>query len=328
MAIYERGIDASRYQGTVNWAAVAAAGVQFAILRVGSSNGGSPYVDPYFHRNVNAARAAGLKTGAYYFTYARTEEQAAAELETFLPALEGLQMEYPVFVDVESSALTGLGRTRLTGLVRYAMDILNQRGWLPGWYTYTAFAQQYLDVAALAEYPLWVADYRGYVGLDAEYALWQYSSTGRVDGVDGNVDLNYSYRNFLPLLQQQGLNGFGGGGPVMIPVSGKELEVTSTRTEYFDSPDVNDVVGYLPLGRYTATAVSDAPWQGYRWATFLYGDAEYWTALLDDRVRLVDAQTGSCAAEGALAELRGRVSLAGDLLDEALELLEEEEPQA
>ena len=117
------------------------------------------------------------------------------------------------------------------------------------------------------------------------------------------------------------------GEMYLVNVHGKELEVTSTRTEYFDSPDVNDVVGYLPLGRYTATAVSDAPWQGYRWATFLYGDAEYWTALLDDRVRLVDAQTGSCAAEGALAELRGRVSLAGDLLVEARELLEEEEPQ-
>ncbi|MBQ8647106.1 MAG: endolysin [Oscillospiraceae bacterium] len=325
MAIYERGMDVSRYQGTVNWAAVAAAGMQFVLVRVGSSNGGQPYVDPYFRRNVEGARAAGLKTGAYYFTYARTEEQVAAELETFLPALEGLRMEYPVFVDVEADSLAGLGRARLTGLVKYAMDILDQRGWLPGWYTYTAFAQQYLDAAALADYPLWIADYRGYVGLAAAYDLWQYTAAGQVDGVDGNVDLNYSYRNFLPLLQQAGLNGFG-GGPAMTPVSGKVLEVTDARTEYFASPDVNDVVGYLPLGQYPAQAVSDGAWQGYRWATFLYGDTEYWTALLADRVRLVDApgdtDGGDAAAE--LADLRERVARAGDLLAEALDLLDGE----
>ena len=152
MAVYERGIDVSRYQGLVNWPAVAGAGIQFAMVRIGSSNGGAAYVDPYFQRNVQGAHDAGMKVGAYYFTYAKTREQVNTELETFLSALTGLRLEYPVFVDVESHQLTGLGRQLLTELVRYAMDILDQSGWLPGYYTYTAFAQQYLDTQALAAY--------------------------------------------------------------------------------------------------------------------------------------------------------------------------------
>ena len=71
-----------------------------------SSNNNGVYVDPYFLQNVNGAHAAGLRVGAYYYTYARTERAVAGELTTFLNALEGLQLEYPVFVDVEASSLT------------------------------------------------------------------------------------------------------------------------------------------------------------------------------------------------------------------------------
>src|SRR5699024_2739558 len=129
MAVYQNGIDVSRYQGSVNWAQVAAAGKQFAIVRIGSSNSGGLYVDPYFLQNVSGAHAAGLRVGAYYYTYARTQSAVADELSTFMNVLQGLQLEYPVFVDVEDASLTDLGRTRLTGLVRYAMDILYQRKW-------------------------------------------------------------------------------------------------------------------------------------------------------------------------------------------------------
>ena len=135
MAVYQNGIDVSRYQGSVNWAQVAAAGKQFAIVRIGSSNSGGLYVDPYFLQNVSGAHAAGLRVGAYYYTYARTQSAVANELSTFLNVLQGLQLEYPVFVDVEDASLTDLGRTRLTGLVRYAMDILYQRKWYGGWYS-------------------------------------------------------------------------------------------------------------------------------------------------------------------------------------------------
>ena len=185
MSVYETGIDVSRYQGTVEWPQVAASGKQFVICRIGSSNSGGVYVDPYFVQNVNGAHGAGLKVGAYYYTYAKTQNEVNRELEVFMAALEGMELEYPVFVDVENSTLQSVGRVVLTDLVIYAMDILYQRGWYAGWYSYTNFANNYLDTSRLAAYPCWIADYRGYVGYSGSYDLWQYSSTGTVNGVTG-----------------------------------------------------------------------------------------------------------------------------------------------
>ena len=154
MALFQNGIDVSRYQGNINWGRVAAAGKQFAIVRVGSGNSGGLYVDPYFLQNVNGAKAAGLRVGAYYYTYARTRAAVANELTTFLNVMDGLQLEYPVFVDVEDSSLTSLGCAELTSLVKYAMDILYQRKWYAGWYSYTNYINSYLNAAALSQYPL------------------------------------------------------------------------------------------------------------------------------------------------------------------------------
>ena len=196
MAVYQNGIDVSHYQGNVNWAQVAA-GKQFAIVRVGSSNSGGLYVDPYFLQNINGAKAAGLRVGAYYYTYARTRAAVANELTTFLNVMQGLQLEYPVFVDVEDSSLTSLGRAELTSLVQYAMDILYQRKWYAGWYSYTNYINSYLNAAALSQYPLWVADYRQTLGYTGSYAMWQYTGSGSVNGIAGACDLNRSYKDFL-----------------------------------------------------------------------------------------------------------------------------------
>ena len=197
MAVYQNGIDVSRYQGNINWGRVAAAGKQFAIVRVGSSNSGGLYVDPYFLQNVNGAKAAGLRVGAYYYTYARTRAAVANELTTFLNVMQGLQLEYPVFVDVEDASLTSLGRAELTSLVQYAMDILYQRKWYAGWYSYTNYINSNLNAAALSRYPLWVADYRATLGYNGSYAMWQYTGSGVVNGISGACDLNRSYRDFL-----------------------------------------------------------------------------------------------------------------------------------
>ena len=286
MAVYQNGIDVSRYQGSVNWAQVAAAGKQFAIVRIGSSNSGGLYVDPYFLQNVSGAHAAGLRVGAYYYTYARTQSAVADELSTFMNVLQGLQLEYPVFVDVEDASLTDLGRTRLTGLVRYAMDILYQRKWYGGWYSYTNYINSYLNAAELADYPLWVADYRSALGYSGPYAMWQYSGSGRVNGIAGACDLNRSYRDFLPAIQAGGFNNYGPGGPLMQNTDRYTLVVFNARTEYFYTPNFNDVVGYLPLGRYRVTQRSTQKYNGYDWVIFDYNGGSYWTALLGDRNRL------------------------------------------
>ena len=323
-AIFENGIDVSRYQGVIDWTRVAASGQQFAIVRVGSTDGSDVDVDPYFKRNVEGAKAAGLKVGAYYYTYAKTEEAVIRELDTFLPALEGYQLEYPVFVDMEDSSFASLTRKQVTDLTRFAMDILYQKGWYAGYYTYTFFATNYIDTEALKDYPLWIADYRGYVGYQGSYAMWQYSSSGQVSGIQGNVDMNRSYVDFLPFIKEGGFNGFpASSGPVMMPLENQLLEVFSERCEYFNSPDVNDVVGYLPLGTYPAVALSEEEFGGFVWVTFRLGGAVWWTALLEDRCRLIadDSGTDCSECQARLAEANARIEEARQLLNDALEAL-------
>lgn len=312
MPLFQRGIDVSRYQGNINWSQVAASGKQFAIVRLGSSNSNGLYVDPYFRQNVNGAHAAGLRVGAYYYTYARSEQAVIAELSLFLQALDGLQLEYPVFVDVEDSSLTGLGRTQLTELVRFAMDILYQRKFYAGWYSYTNFINSYLNAAALNSYPLWVADYRASLGYTGAYAMWQYSGSGTVPGIGGACDLDNSYQDFLPAIRAGGYNGFGAAGPSMVKVDGYQLSVFGAQTEYFYSPDFYDIVGYLPVGVYSVAEVSTEKYNGYDWVLFRYEGAEYWTALLGDRNRLV---SGSSDCAERLAAANAKIEAARAALD-------------
>lgn len=286
MELFQNGIDVSRYQGSINWNNVAAAGKQFVIVRLGSSNNSGLYVDPYFLQNVNGAHAAGLRVGAYYYTYATTQSGVIDELSLFLNVLEGLQLEYPVFVDVEDTKLSALGRTQLTGLVQYAMDILYQRNWYAGWYSYTNFINSYLNPSQLSGYPLWLADYRSQPGYTGSYAMWQFSSTGSVGGITGACDLNYSYTDFLPTIKAGNFNGYGSSGPDMENVDGVQLVVFGAQTEYFYTANFNDVVGYLPVGTYPVVQKSKTKYDGYEWVIFRYLDGEYWTAILGDRNRL------------------------------------------
>lgn len=315
MAVFQQGIDVSRYQGSINWPQVAAAGKQFAIVRLGSSNSNGLYVDPYFLQNVNGAHAAGLRVGAYYYTYARSQSGVINELSTFLNALEGLKLEYPVFVDVEDNSLANLGRTQLTNLVRYAMDILYQRKWYAGWYSYTNFINNYLNAGALSEYPLWVADYRANLGYTGSYTMWQYSGSGTVSGISGACDLDYSYTDFLPAIRAGGFNGYGASGPDMLPVEGYTLNVFGSQTEYFYTANFNDIVGYLPLGDYPVTQISREKFNGYDWVIFRYQGGEYWTALIGDRNKLT-SNSGQCT------ECQNQLAAANAKIEAALRALE------
>lgn len=191
-----KGIDASKYQGTIDWRQVKDSGIDFAILRVGSWNDDRPYVDPTFEENYKNATAEGIKVGAYFYTYAENEDEQNRELELFLNALSGKAFEYPVFVDVEAKCLTALDKTTVSNLIKREMDILNQKGYIPGWYSYTNYINSYIDRTILKDYPLWIADYRGYVGYTGDYVMWQYASDGTVPGISEDVDMDYDYHGY------------------------------------------------------------------------------------------------------------------------------------
>ena len=137
-------------------------------------------------------------------------------------------------------------------------------------------------------------------------------------GVSGAVDLDYSYTDFLPLIQAGNFSGYGAAGPSMQAVSGYTLSVFGANNEYFYSANFNDVVGYLPVGSYPVLKMSAGPYLGYDWVLLRCQGGEYWTALLNDRNRLESGAAGDPGAESctaALAAAQAKISAAKTALE-------------
>lgn len=198
----EYGIDVSDWQGIIDWAAVANDGIKFAIIKaVGTKAGEGIYISDYWENNYQGAKNNGIKVGAYLYTYAFNEAEADEELTYLFRALEGKAFEYPIYIDVEDSSLyQNCTVEEITNTVKYLCAKIAKKGYFPAIYTYSHFAKTYLDMNALAEYDLWIADYTGYVTYQGDYDMWQYSSSGSVNGINGRCDMNISYKDYASLL--------------------------------------------------------------------------------------------------------------------------------
>lgn len=209
-----RYIDVSRYQGTIDWAQVAAAGYKGAMLKTVSTNhklskrSDGLYIDLTFEANYRNAKAAGLDVGVYYYTYATNKDMANAELSLLRQAVYGKELTLPVAVDVEDNRLVSLDKQDLTDLTAYALHEVEQMGFYAQLYTYTSFAKAHLFVggAALHPYDVWLADYTGKTPkVDFKYSAHQHTSKGSVPGISGNVDLNVTEINYPRIIRKKGL---------------------------------------------------------------------------------------------------------------------------
>lgn len=202
-------IDVSRYQKAIDWAKVAASGkVDGVMLKTVSTNKayGGIYIDPTFEKNYWGAREVGLPVGAYYYTYAQDEARAKAELEKFKMAVRGKVFELPLAVDVEDNKLKPLSRKALTDLVKMEAKEIETWGFYTMVYTYTSYANTELDMDALSVFDLWIADYRG-TRPTRKHGMWQYTSTGSVEGIRGNVDISHAYKDYPGIIRKAGLTG-------------------------------------------------------------------------------------------------------------------------
>ena len=203
-------MDVSRWQGVIDWDAVKASGkVDGVMIRALGSKGGKPYLDPQFERNYAGATAAGLPVGVYYYTTARTKAQADAELAMLRKALAGKTLGLPVVVDVEDNKLHSLGKQALTDLTAYSLGVVESWGVYAMLYTYLSFAASrlYMGGAALKPYDVWLAAYRKDKPITAyPYGMWQYTSSGRVPGISGPVDLSHAYKDYVAIIQRKGLD--------------------------------------------------------------------------------------------------------------------------
>lgn len=195
---YRLGIDVSSFQGEVDWKKVKEAGIEFAIIRLGYrgyGQAGDLCVDKQFERNIQNAQAEGLDVGVYFFAQAINEEEAVQEAEFVLQYLEGYDLQLPVVYDPES-ILDDTARTddvtgeQFTKNTLAFCERIEEAGYEAMVYSNMLWEAYQFDLKQLSEYPIWYADYEELPQTPYRFSFWQYTNTGRVDGVTGDVDLD------------------------------------------------------------------------------------------------------------------------------------------
>ncbi len=197
------GIDVSKWNGAIDWGAVAASGVKFAIIRCGyrGSSTGVLVEDPTFRANIQGAQAAGIKVGLYFFTQAVNEVEAVEEASMCMSLAQGYSISYPIFIDVEftvnrNGRADGLDRATRSAVARAFCETINSGGYAGGVYSSKSWFGYSLDMSVIGGYKIWLAHYTSQTDYGGHYDLWQYSSKGSISGIKGNVDLNYSYLGY------------------------------------------------------------------------------------------------------------------------------------
>jgi GH25 family lysozyme M1 (1,4-beta-N-acetylmuramidase) len=195
------GIDVSKWNKEIDWMRVKEAGVQFAIIRIGYRGwtSGSLIEDPYFQANIRGAIEAGIPVGVYFFTQAINVFEAVEEASMVISMVKDYRLDYPIFIDVEGTGSGGQGRadhldtaTR-TEVVRAFIETIRSAGYNGGVYSGRYWFYNNLDMSRLSQYVVWLAEYRDVPLYTGYYQIWQYTSKGRIDGIEGFVDLNLSY---------------------------------------------------------------------------------------------------------------------------------------
>ena len=196
------GVDVSNYQGSIDWQALKAQGIEFAYLRLGLrgyGEQGTLYTDRSFARYYEGAKAAGIDVGVYFFSQAVTVREAADEALFALELLDGRALDLPVYYDWEpvsadDSRTAGYDGRYLTAGAAAFCNIIEQGGYTAGVYLNRQQGYYRYDLRSLAGRSLWVADYADYPDFYYAYDVWQYEHQARLDGVGEIVDLNLEFR--------------------------------------------------------------------------------------------------------------------------------------
>lgn len=195
----KKGIDVSKYQGAVDWKKVRAAGISFAILRAGYGRLISQK-DPFFDTNAAGAAAAGIAIGAYWYSYALSSAEARTEADVFLQAVKGVRSDYPLALDLEDPAQEKLSRSALTDIASAFLEKIREAGFRVMLYTNPNWQKNHLDMEKLGGYDIWLARYSSATPENTDRsdvcAIWQYASDGTVEGIEGRVSLDVSYRDY------------------------------------------------------------------------------------------------------------------------------------
>lgn len=210
-AVIATGIDVSSWNGEIDWTIIKNAGIDFVIIKAGSTNG----KDANFETNYKNAKAAGLDVGCYYYTYATSVKQSATDADMLMSWIAGKQFEYPIYYDIEDPSQESLDKELLTDMCKVFIEKMQSNGYFCGLYTNNNWLTNLLNTEKITVYfdvwlarwttsgqPTWAATYGERVG------LWQYSATGRLDGHTCDFDMNIAFKNYPELIKKWGYNGY------------------------------------------------------------------------------------------------------------------------
>lgn len=197
-----KGIDVSKHNGNIDWNKVKNDGVKFAIIRGGYGNS---YIDPKFKENIEGAIKSGINIGVYWFSYATNTTKAKEEAKKCLEVLKQYKnkITYPVFFDFEYDSVNyakkqgvTITKTLASNMANVFLKEIKEAGYIPGMYTNLDFSNRYFTSEVLNDYDTWIAQYYSKCTYSGKYTIWQYSEKGSVAGINGNVDLNYCYKEY------------------------------------------------------------------------------------------------------------------------------------
>ena len=199
-----KGIDVSYHNGTIDWKRVKQSGVEYAIIRCGYGTNDKNQDDKKWEENVKGCIDNNIPYGVYLYSYADTVEKASSEADHAIRLLQGKKLKYPVYYDLEEDKLRDkISKKTIADIAQTFCDKLSAKGYTVGIYANKDWFTNYLTDSRFNNWTKWVAQYNTVCNYKGKYDMWQCSSTGRVPGISGNVDLNYSYSLFE--------NSHGGG---------------------------------------------------------------------------------------------------------------------
>lgn len=234
----KKGIDVSKYNGTIDFAQIKSSGIEFVIIRLGwIGNKNNHTIDTKFEENYKNAKAQGLAVGCYVYSYVENSEAMENAISWVKEKLKGKTFNYPLFLDVEDNQISNIDKTTLTNLCKQFCNSFTN--YVTGIYANKHWFENKLNVNELTNYKIWLAEWNNQNMHTAKFKvdMWQYSSIGKVNGIVGNVDMNYC----LNCDENGTMTGEIIGGDEEV----KTYQNGSTREDVFSDTNLTNKIGYL-----------------------------------------------------------------------------------
>lgn len=200
-----KGIDVSKWQGNIDFKRVKQSGQDFVIIRAGY---GQRAKDPYFERNYIGAKFAGLSVGAYWYSYATSIREAEIEAKNCIALLCGKQFDFPIYYDIEEPKQLARGKQFINDIIRKFCQTMESAGYYVGVYMSKSPAETLLDDDVKKNYDLWIAQYNKTCTYKGSYQIWQNSSEGKIDGINGKCDTDVCTFDYPGVIKKKHFNGY------------------------------------------------------------------------------------------------------------------------